>query len=270
MTITATSELHDARARWHDAREADLAADHGWLSLTGFHWLPDTATTLDDLPGSWSAGDGGATLTAAEIDGLRTIEPGDGTVEGTITATVAEAGSLPWVRHGDRLVELVLRGGRYAIRVRDPRAAERAAFDGIPTFDVDPSWIRPGRFTPLAEPKAVTVDTARADLRQQVVTVGTVEISFPDGPRTLLATAGQGGRLNLSFRDRTNGELTAPWRVVSTSIPTETGSLVVDFNRTVNLPFAFTEYGTCPAPVPENTLPLAVTAGELAPVRVTP
>jgi len=187
-----------------------------------------------------------------------------------VTATVAEAGSLPWVRHGDRLVELVLRGGRYAIRVRDPRAAERAAFDGIPTFDVDPSWIRPGRFTPLAEPKAVTVDTARADLRQQVVTVGTVEISFPDGPRTLLATAGQGGRLNLSFRDRTNGELTAPWRVVSTSIPTETGSLVVDFNRTVNLPFAFTEYGTCPAPVPENTLPLAVTAGELAPVRVTP
>lgn len=270
MTITATSELHDAWARWHDAREADLAADHGWLSLTGFHWLPDTATTLDDLPGSWSAGDGGATLTAAEIDGLRTIEPGDGPVEGTITATVAEAGSLPWVRHGDRLVELVLRGGRYAIRVRDPRAAERAAFDGIPTFDVDPSWIRPGRFTPFAEPKAVTVDTARADLRQQVVAVGTVEISFPDGPRTLLATAGQGGRLNLSFRDRTNGELTAPWRVVSTSIPTETGSLVVDFNRTVNLPFAFTEYGTCPAPVPENTLPLAVTAGELAPVRVTP
>ena len=40
MTITATSELHDAWARWHAAREADLAADHGWLSLTGFHWLP--------------------------------------------------------------------------------------------------------------------------------------------------------------------------------------------------------------------------------------
>ena len=58
--------------------------------------------------------------------------------------------------------------------------------------------------------------------------------------------------------------------MVSTSIPTETGALVVDFNRTVNLPFAFTEYGTCPAPVPENTLPLAVTAGELAPIRVTP
>jgi peptidoglycan biosynthesis protein MviN/MurJ (putative lipid II flippase) len=36
-------------------------------------------------------------------------------VDGTITATVAEAGSLAWLRYGDKLVELVLRGGRYAI-----------------------------------------------------------------------------------------------------------------------------------------------------------
>jgi len=269
MTITATSELHDAWIRWHTAREADLATDHGWLSLTGFHWLPDTATALDGLPGRWWAGDGVATLAATATDGLTSVAPGRRAVEGTITGSVAEAGSLPWVRHGNRLVELVRRGGRYAIRVRDPRAPERAAFNGIPAFDVDPSWIRPGRFTPFPEPRAITVDTARADLRQQIIAVGIVEISFPDGPRTVLATAGQGGRLNLAFRDRTNDGLTAPWRVVSTSIPIETGALVVDFNRTVNPPFAFTAYGICPAPVPANTLSLAVTAGELAPIRVT-
>jgi uncharacterized protein (DUF1684 family) len=57
--------------------------------------------------------------------------------------------------------------------------------------------------------------------------------------------------------------------VVTTSVPTENGSLVVDFNRTVNLPFSFTEFGTCPAPVAGNDLPVAVTAGELAPIRVT-
>jgi uncharacterized protein (DUF1684 family) len=57
--------------------------------------------------------------------------------------------------------------------------------------------------------------------------------------------------------------------VVTTSIPTETGALVIDFNRAVNLPFAFTEFGTCPAPVPANQVPVAITAGELAPVRVT-
>ena len=138
-----------------------------------------------------------------------------------------------------------------------------------PSLSIRPGSGRAGSRA-LAEPKAVTVDTARADLRQQVVAVGTVEIAFPTGHEPYWRPRAQGGRLNLSFRDRTNGELTAPWRVVSTSIPTETGSLVVDFNRTVNLPFAFTEFGTCPAPVPGNTLPLAVTAGELAPIRVTP
>ena len=40
------------------------------------------------------------------------------------------------------------------------------------------------------------------------------------------------------------------------------GSVLIDFNRTINLPFAFTAYGTCPAPVPGNRLGLPVTAGE--------
>jgi len=269
MTITATSELTDAWARWHAAREAELATDHGWLSIIAFHWLPDTPTTLDALPGRWSADGTVATLTATAADGFTT--PGQSlAVDETITASVPEAGSLTWVWHGERLIELVLRGGRYAIRVRDPRGPERAAFRGIPAFDIDPSWIRPGQFTPFGEPRVIAVDTARSDLRQQITAVGTVDVTLPDGPHTLVATAGQQGRLNVSFTDRTSGVHTAPWRVVSTSIPTETGFLVVDFNRAVNLPFAFTEFGTCPAPVPQNALPVEITAGELAPVRVTP
>ena len=270
MTITATSELHDAWARWHDAREADLATDHGWLSLTGFHWLPDTATTLDALPGSWSAGDGGATLTAAEIDGLRTIEPGDGTVEGTITATVAEAGSLPWVRHGDRLVELVLRGGRYAIRVRDPRAAERAAFDGIPTFDVDPSWIRPGRFTRLCRTKGrhrrhrasrPEATGRRGRDRRDLLSrraanptgdrgTGWSTESLLPGPHQRRADrAVAGGQHVDPHRDRFPRRRFQP-----------NGQSAVRLHRVRHLP----------GPGSGEHLPLAVTAGELAPVRVTP
>jgi uncharacterized protein (DUF1684 family) len=40
---------------------------------------------------------------------------------------------------------------------------------------------------------------------------------------------------------------------------------VIDFNRTINLPFAFTAYGTCPAPVAGNRLGVPVTAGEKKP-----
>src|SRR6476646_9734047 len=125
--MRTTYETHDlltAWTSWHAAREADLATEHGWLSLTGFHWLPSSPAALDRLPGKWHAGidqavldvDGAAGLTLAS--GPRTGAP----IVGQVQASVAEAGSLRWVRVGDVVVELVLRGGRYAVRVRDPRA----------------------------------------------------------------------------------------------------------------------------------------------------
>lgn len=269
-TTVAHQELRTAWTRWHAARELDLREEHGWLSLTGLHWLQAAPTAVDGLPGRWSYRSGDAVLQAAASDGLTLVtESGSAApIDGTITASVVEAGSLRWIAHGDTIVELVLRGGRYAIRLRDPSAPELAAFRGVPAFPVDPDWIRPGQFT-AAVPRRVTVDTARDDLRQQVTAVGTVDVEIGGDTYALVATAGQKGRLNLSFTDPTNGLSTARWRVVSTSIPTETGSLVVDFNRTVNLPFSFTEFGTCPAPVPGNHIPVPVTAGEQAPIRVT-
>lgn len=271
MTATvAHQELFTAWTRWHAARELDLREEHGWLSLTAFHWLPPIPGELGGLPGRWSFESGKAILQAAAADGLTLVAGSDAgaPVDGPISASVAEAGSLRWISHGDVIVELVLRGGRYAIRLRDPAAPELAAFDGVPAFPVDPGWIRPGQFT-AADPLKITVDTARDDLRQQVTAVGTVEVEIGGVSHSLAATAGRQGRLNLSFTDPTNGLSTARWRVVSTSIPTETGSLVVDFNRAVNLPFSLTEFGTCPAPAPGNHISVAVTAGEQAPIRVT-
>lgn len=276
MTTSLDTELETAWQRWHTVREHELVGEYGWLSITGFHWLPTSFQPLPGVPGQWQASATGAALQADSDEQLQFASgPHEGEqVEGLTSASVPEAGSLLWVRFGAAVnetvvIELVLRGGRYAIRLRDPQAPERAAFDGVPAFPVDPTWVRPGHFTAYSEPRLITVDTARNDLRQQVKAVGTVEVDIAGEHHTLVATAGQGGRLNLSFRDATNGVQTARWRVVTSSVPTETGALVVDFNRAVNLPFSFTEFGTCPAPVAGNDLPVAVTAGELAPRRVT-
>ena len=271
-----TTDLEAAWKRWHISRQRDLAVPHGWLSLTHFQWLDKSPAALPGLPGTFSAQrrDGGALVAAvfADVsDGLRLAagpqagEP----VHGELTAEVAEAGSLLWLRYREVLVELVLRGGRYAVRVRDPQGPELAAFHGIPAFPVNGAWQVPATFTAFDAPRAVTVDTARDDLRQNVTTVGTVTFEVHGQPYSLTATRGPDDRLFVSFRDLTNGTQTAPWRVVATSAPGDDRSLVIDFNRAVNLPFAFTEFGTCPAPVPGNDLSLAVTAGELAPVRVT-
>jgi len=269
------TDLQVAWKRWHISRQRDLAVPHGWLSLTHFQWLDESPAALPGLPGALRVQRRDGALLAAVFadvsDGLRLAagpQAGE-SVHGEVTAEVPEAGSLLWLRHREVLVELVLRGGRYAVRVRDPQGPELAAFQGIPALPVSEAWQVPATFTAFDAPRAVTVDTARDDLRQNVTAVGTVGFEVNGRPYSLTATRGPDDRLFVSFRDLTNGTQTAPWRVVATSAPTDDGSLVIDFNRAVNLPFAFTEFGTCPAPVPGNDLSLAVTAGELAPVRVT-
>jgi uncharacterized protein (DUF1684 family) len=80
-----------------------------------------------------------------------------------------------------------------------------------------------------------------------------------------VATGASDDRLSLSFHDATNGSETAPWRTVTTGVVEADGSVLIDFNRAINLPFAFTAFGTCPAPVTGNQLGLPVTAGEKRP-----
>ena len=40
--------------------------------------------------------------------------------------------------------------------------------------------------------------------------------------------------------------------------------VVLDFNKAINPPCAFTEFATCPLPLKENRLPVRIEAGELA------
>lgn len=266
-TATATYETdwHD----WHTVREQVLAVPHGWLSVTSFHWLPDEPTQLDGLPGRFSVADGHAVLKATADDGYRVrAEDEDIPVDGTVRAEVAEAKSLEWLVLGDVVVELALRGGRCAIRTRDPQAPALRQFQGVPAFELDQNWILDGRFEPFPQPRTIQVQTARDDLVQSVTGVGTVTLDIAGTTVTLVATAGAAGTLNIAFHDGTNGAGTAPWRSVGTTAPDADGRVRVDFNRAVNFPFAFSDYGTCPAPPEGNSLPVPVTAGEQAPVPV--
>ena len=39
-------------------------------------------------------------------------------------------------------------------------------------------------------------------------------------------------------------------------------SIILDFNKAINPPCAFTEFAVCPLPPPENVLPFRIEAGE--------
>ncbi|MDZ5621424.1 DUF1684 domain-containing protein [Nocardioides sp. HM23] len=95
--------------------------------------------------------------------------------------------------------------------------------------------------------------------------VGEVAFTLAGEPVRLVAYDDDGG-LWLVFADATTGRTTyGAGRQLYTPAPAADGSLVLDFNRTINLPCAYTDYTTCPVPLPQNRLQVAIEAGEQTP-----
>jgi uncharacterized protein (DUF1684 family) len=268
---TATRTADPQLARWQrfrDNRNRALAAEHGWLTLTSFQWLEPTPSPVEIVPGLFStATEGGRTtavLTAGASDGLVFADSGE-PVDGTFTAELANEESLDWVRFGTVLVELAVRGNRYAIRTRDSASPTLAEFTGVPVFDYAPEWVVEARWEPYPEPRDVPISTANPLVDGVHRSAGEVVFRRHGHEYRLQAEQGRLGELTVTFHDETNGRTTDDWRKVETPRPRPDGTVVLDFNRAINYPSAFTAYGTCPMPVGGNSLDLAVKAGEKTP-----
>lgn len=249
---------------WRDfreARERELAQPYGWLTIRGFHWLPPEPARLEGLPGLWSSDGTDARVEAGREDGL--VVDGE-PLDGVSTCTVAETARTPWLHHGEEEVELLRRGGRLAIRWRGETSADRESFSGVPTYDYDPGLVVRARFLPSSEGRTVDVATHRPDLRQQLPAPGEVEFDLDGRPQRLVATNIKSG-LSIEFHDPTNGTETPAWRQLKFAEPDDEGHVVLDFNRTIDMWFAFTDHATCPAPCEGNTISVPVRAGERAP-----
>jgi len=251
---------------WHEQREHELAAPHGWLSITALHRLTELPTRYAGIPGLWSATADGVELTAHAAEGL-------------VVPTVREARLIDHTVHlhpvdgrpgtpvevGARIVEVIRRGAVHFLRVRDPQAPARVGFVGVPAFPVDERWVVPARFEPYSQPQSVTVDAVVEGLTHARSAVGVVSLDIEGVEHALVAFAGRGDELVLHFRDRTSGVSTyGGGREVVVARPAG-AAFTVDLNRAVNLPCAFSAFATCPLPPPGNVLDVAVEAGEQLP-----
>jgi uncharacterized protein (DUF1684 family) len=267
-------------ARWQRFRKhrnEALAVSHGWLTLTSFQWLADRPSALDLVPGLWSTDGTTAFLTAAAADGLTLVDTGE-PVGGTISAVLADEESLMWVQFGGPdgrqvVVELAMRADKYAIRTRDSASPVLTGFDGVPTFDYRPDLVLEARFTPYPEPVDVPIGTANPLVDGVHRSVGELVFRLPGQTHEcrLQAEEEKLGALTVTFHDETNGDSTDEWRKVSTARPRQDSlgnrSVVLDFNRAINYPSAFTPYGTCPMPVKNNSLDYRIEAGEKRPFQ---
>jgi len=276
MTATAPADAQIERwQRFRSSRNTALATPHGWLTLTSFQWLEAEPSAVELVPGLWSTDGTTATLTASAADGLTLVETGE-PVDGTITAVLQDEESLMWVQYGgvdgtDVVVELAMRADKYAIRTRDDSSPVLTEFDGVPTFDYNPDWVVTGRFEAYPEPVDVPISTANPLVDGVHRSVGEVVFHVPGREHEVRLHAEEEklGALNVTFHDETNGNTTDEWRKVFVPRPrvdaSGTASVVVDFNRAINYPSAFTPYGTCPMPVAGNSIDVAVEAGEKLP-----
>lgn len=256
-----------------NARIERLRQPQGWLSLVGLHWLEPGKHTLGHAADN-------AIVLATGPDHLGEVERTEAGVRfrpqpdlgitidgkpaaGEVTLAADQTGAPTTVAFdgGKATFQLIERGDRLGLRVRDERAKTRTEFAGLDFYPADPAWRIHARFEP--HPSGKTIDIANVlGMLEPQPNPGAVVFEQDGREHRIEALDNGDGSLFLIIADRTSGRDTyGAGRFVYTDVPVD-DHVDVDFNLAVNPPCAFNEYSTCPLPPSENRLDLAVTAGE--------
>lgn len=247
---------------WRADRNKSLASGHGWLSLVAFTWISSKPGIVDNFPGLWW-------IEGQKVHAIFQAQDGvvrdDLPFEGEMSVMLEAGSSDTSISSGTRVAEIVLRGGRCGVRVRDSSSPVVTNFSGVPVYSYNPVMRVEGHFEPYEQIVEEAVATAHPDVVGTARIVG--EVLFVLGNKCQrLKVQENGDFLQAIFFDPTNGQETARWRYVSFERPEgEGGRVVIDFNRSLNFPAAFTPFGTCPMPPSGNEIDVPVKAGERRP-----
>lgn len=263
---TARDEFTQAWEAWHREHETRRADQHGFLAVTGLHWLEAEPQRFPGAPGVWSTGPDGPVVELDPEDEL--------IIDGTPTRGRVAFGVIPerggrtalW---GDVALEVARRGGHDILRPRDPGHALLTRYSGTPTYAPDPRFVTRGRYQAFDSPRPTTVGASVEGLQHVYEAPGSIAFELEGRPLTLTAfPAHVPDALLVLFTDETSGVTTYPAnRALLVDPPSSSGEVVLDFNRATNLPCAYTDFATCPLPPQENRLPVAVEAGERIPTE---
>ncbi|WP_240669107.1 DUF1684 domain-containing protein [Dyella sp. M7H15-1] len=262
--------------KWRNKRIERLTAPEGWLSLIGLEWLQQGANKVGSAPDNHivlQAGpahlgvitlDKAGQVHIALTDGSGATVDGKAVREATLMddAHVTGDASPTTVAFGTANFYVIDREGRKALRVRDSSAATRQHFLGIDYFPIDPSWRIVADWVPFNPPHDLQMGSVIGTI--DIVKVPGKAVFTRDGHTYELLPYQEepGGELFFVLADRTSGHETygaARFLYAALSV---NGKVVLDFNKAVNPPCAFTSYATCPLAPPENRLDLRITAGE--------
>lgn len=249
-----------------------LTKPDGWLTLVGLHFLKTGLNTVgSSSENSVVLPKGPAHLGSVTVaeDGTAsiTLNPGaDVRVDGrqVLGAKLEEGGERnpTLVTCGSLTLFLIDRGGRKALRVKDSESKHRTEFVGLDYFPIDPSWRVEAQWVEFEQPRHVMIGNVLGQESPALIIGKAVFVREGKTYELLPLIEGVDEPLFFVISDLTSGTETYPAGRFVYADPPHVGKLILDFNRAVNPPCAFTTYATCPLPPKENRLPIAVTAGE--------
>ncbi|MGG5170587.1 DUF1684 domain-containing protein [Pseudarthrobacter sp. J1738] len=252
---------------WHAAHEQNRTHPYGFLAVTHLHWLGDSPAVLEGAPGVWSVQD----------DAVRVIlEPGesllqDGKELNQGAGTSVTFGPIPErdginLTSGESVLELAKRGGEYVLRPRHPENELLQQYQGTPAYAPNEAFAIPAKFVPYQTPRPTTVGAAVEGIHHVYEAPGKIHFELDGQELALTAFNGhEAGALLVLFTDATSGKTTYAANRSLSVTPAADGTVLLDFNRAVNLPCAYTDLAMCPLPPAENRLPVAIEAGEKIP-----
>jgi len=270
---------------WRRERLQRLTADGGWLTLAGLHWLKPGANRFGTdpandivLPAGSAPGRAGTFVLASGRVRVA-VQPG-------VTVTLAgkpvtraalrsdAGGAAPDVLSlGALTLQIIDRGGRLGVRLKDMNNPARAGFKGLRYFPIDPRFRVTATFVAQPKPASIDVPTVLGTI-ERMPSPGYASFTWPAAPGTLPNAPGAALRLDavlepgetqlfFIFRDATSAKTSYGGGRFLYADPPVDGKVVLDFNRAYSPPCAFTPHATCPLPPPNNRLPIAIEAGEM-------
>ena len=260
--------------KWHRERLENLKAENGVLSVSGLFWLREgenkfgsdsandivlTADKVPDFIGSFILNKG---IVKIKVNpGIEVMN--DGEIVGEMILKNDMDSSMTTLTLEDLNWFVIKRNNEIGIRFRDYRNPLIRQFKGINMFNIDPAWRINAHFEPYDTVKMISSVTASGSMR-----------SYPSPGALIFRIKNRTYRLDpiaqddqenlfVIFGDATNGNETyGGGRFLYVEKSDENNTAILDFNKSINPPCAFSGFFVCPLPPPQNRLPVRVAAGE--------
>jgi len=282
LAATPDDSWQNSELAWRADYEKDLRAPTGWLTLVGLEWLKPGDNAFGSAsdnrivlkgPAASHLGlvrltgqtiellaSGGGFPKGLQVDGHAPANPQNLQSDDSEHPSKLTLGSL--------LITVIHRGDRYALRIKDSQSPVRTNFHGLKWYAPNPAYRIRAKWIPYDPPKKDKVPTVLGTEVEALVP-GTAEFTLSGQTVRLEPTVDSMKDDGLFFvlSDTTGKtETYGAGRFLDADLPshglTQPGEVWLDFNRAHNPPCAYTPYATCPLPLPQNRLKVAIPAGE--------